>query len=207
MLFNDQLPNRQRSRLLALKARHYDSIKLEAFQLRCTFEVSLAYVSQQVPEIVGHQLNLVGLSVRLTRTQILQHVSVDRKGSWSSIPFQLQFPPVGIFALGIERPPDMTVQRLHDADARHHRRTASRYQHQDRDRRLPFRQVGLLFRQGGDVVGSVAQCDELLAVGQRYWILELALPAGLARQWRSRSSPGYQGSCRVVMFVRRRRTR
>ena len=62
---------------------------------------------------------------------------------------------MGIFAIGIEHPLDMTVQRSHDADPRHHRRAASRHQHQHFDRGLPFRQVGFLFRQAGDVVGGV----------------------------------------------------
>ena len=41
----------------------------------------------------------------------------------------------------------------------------------------PIRQVGLLFRQAGDVVGGVSRGDQLLAVGQRCRVLELALPA------------------------------
>jgi hypothetical protein len=52
-----------------------------------------------------------------------------------------------IFAFGIKDPFDVTVQRLHDPDPRHHGRTASRRQQQDFDRRLPFRQVGFLFRR------------------------------------------------------------
>ena len=45
----------------------------------------------------------------------------------SLVPLELPFAPVGIFALGIEHPLDMTVQRLHDRDPRQHRRTASRH--------------------------------------------------------------------------------
>ena len=41
---------------------------------------------------------------------------------------------------------------------------------------MPFRQVGFLFRQAGDVVGGVAKRDELSPVRKRYWILEFALP-------------------------------
>jgi hypothetical protein len=55
----------------------------------------------------------------------------------------------------IEFPNDMTVQCPHDAYPRHHRRTASRYQHQNLDRSLPFRQVGFLLRQAGDVVCGI----------------------------------------------------
>jgi hypothetical protein len=58
---------------------------------------------------------------------------------------------MGIFAIGIEHPFDVTIQRPHDADPRHHRRTAAAAQHQRLDRGLPFRQVGFFFRQAGDV--------------------------------------------------------
>jgi hypothetical protein len=51
---------------------------------------------------------------------------------------------MGILALGIEDPHNMTVQRLHDPDARHHRWPAARHQHQNLDRRLSFRQVRFL---------------------------------------------------------------
>jgi len=84
---------------------------------------------------------------------------------------------MSILALGIERVLDVTVQRLHDPDPRHHRRTALRHQHQHRDRRLPFRQVGFLLRQAGDVVGGVTKRDELSPAGQWYQILEFAPPA------------------------------
>jgi hypothetical protein len=47
-------------------------------------------------------------------------------------------------ALGIERLLDMTVQRLHNPDPGHHRRTTVRYHHQRSDRGLPFRQVRVL---------------------------------------------------------------
>ena len=43
----------------------------------------------------------------------------------SLIALELPLSPVGIFALGIEHPLDMTVQRLHNADARHHRGAAT----------------------------------------------------------------------------------
>jgi hypothetical protein len=46
----------------------------------------------------------------------------------------------------------------------------------------PIRQVGLLFRQAGDVVGGVSRGDQLLAVGRRCPVLELALPALLVRR-------------------------
>jgi hypothetical protein len=89
---------------------------------------------------------------------------------------------MGIFALGIEHPLDMTVQCLHEPDPRHHHRTASRYQQQDLDRRLPCRQVGFRFRQLRDVVGRVFECDKLATVRKRYRILELSLPAVVSHQ-------------------------
>ena len=41
------------------------------------------------------------------------------------VPLELPFPPMCLFAVGIEDALDMTVQRPHDADARHHRRSAA----------------------------------------------------------------------------------
>jgi len=49
---------------------------------------------------------------------------------------------MGIFAIGIEHPLDMTVQRLHDPDPRHHRRASAR-KHQRLDRGLPLGQIGV----------------------------------------------------------------
>jgi hypothetical protein len=80
-------------------------------------------------------------------------------------------------ALGIEHPVHVTVQRFQEPNPRHHRWAAARYQHQDLDRRLPFRQVGFRFRQAGDVVSSVTKRDELSSARQGYRILEFALPA------------------------------
>ena len=71
---------------------------------------------------------------------------------------------MGLFALGIEHPLDMTVQRFHDPDARHHRRTTSRHEQQNLDRGSPLLQVGFLLRQLRDVVGCFLQRDELATV-------------------------------------------
>ena len=43
---------------------------------------------------------------------------------------------MGIFAIGIEHPFDMTIQRSHNPNPRHHRRAAAAAQHQRFDRRL-----------------------------------------------------------------------
>jgi hypothetical protein len=66
----------------------------------------------------------------------------------SLVSLELPFPPMVFFAIGIEHSLNMTVQRLHDPDARHHRRPAARYQHPHFDRRLPLRQVGFFFLTG-----------------------------------------------------------
>jgi hypothetical protein len=60
----------------------------------------------------------------------------------------------------------MTVQRLHDPDPRQHGITSAAAQHQHLDRRLPFRQVGFLFRQLRDVVGRVHVQAIIVAVDQ-----------------------------------------
>ena len=54
--------------------------------------------------------------------------------------------PMCLFAIGIEDPLDMPIERLHDTDPRQHSIAAAAAQHQRFDRRLPFRQVG--FRLG-----------------------------------------------------------
>jgi hypothetical protein len=63
----------------------------------------------------------------------------------SPIARQLAAPPMMIFARRIRHPFDVTVQRAHDADARHHRRAAVAFGDQDQrlDRRLPL--LELLF--------------------------------------------------------------
>jgi hypothetical protein len=75
------------------------------------------------------------------------------------VSLQLPLSPMGLFPLGIEHPLDMTVQRLHDPDPRHHRRTASRHQHQYLDRRLPFVALLVGLRKVGDVLARVHQRD------------------------------------------------
>jgi hypothetical protein len=85
---------------------------------------------------------------------------------------------VGIFAIGIEHPLDMTVQRLHDSNPRHHRRTASRHQHQRRDRGLPFRQRGFLVRRDaqGHELAAVRERDRLVKFAARAWSAFRHLP-------------------------------
>ena len=72
--------------------------------------------------------------------------------------------------------------RSHDSNPRHHRRAAAAAQHQYLDCRLPFRQVGFLFRQAGYVVGGVAKRDQHSATRQWNVILEFALPALVSHQ-------------------------
>ena len=84
---------------------------------------------------------------------------------------------MGIFALEIEHPLDMTVQRSHDPNPRHHRRTAAATKQQNFNRRLPFRQVGFLFRQAGDVCCCVRNVTSFSPARRRYRIFELASPA------------------------------
>jgi hypothetical protein len=41
------------------------------------------------------------------------------------VPLQLPLPPMGVFAIRIERALDAAIERPHDADARKHRRAAA----------------------------------------------------------------------------------
>ena len=70
----------------------------------------------------------------------------------------------------------MAVQRLHDTDAGKHGVAAATAQHQHLDRRLPFRQCGLVLRQLRDVVSRVLQREQLPAVGQNDGILKRGRP-------------------------------
>jgi hypothetical protein len=81
-----------------------------------------------------------------------------------------------LLAIGIEHPLDVTVQRPHDSNPRHHRVAAAATQHQRFNCRLPFRQVGFLLRQLGDVVCRVVQREQLPAVGQNDGILKRGRP-------------------------------
>ncbi len=63
----------------------------------------------------------------------------------SHIALQLGLSPMVVFATGIEYALDVSVQCLHDADARHHRRPAVTFGDRDQDfnRSLPL--LDLLF--------------------------------------------------------------
>jgi hypothetical protein len=75
--------------------------------------------------------------------------------------------------IGIKLANDVPIQRSHDADARHHRRTAKR---SDQDQRLhcclPFRCLVLGLRKPRDVGACVLQRDELPAARQRNGIIK-----------------------------------
>ncbi|WP_154071041.1 hypothetical protein [Bradyrhizobium lablabi] len=81
----------------------------------------------------------------------------------SSVARQLALSPMVIFARH-EHTLDVSVQCLHDTDARHHRRTAAR-RHQDQSfhRRLPFRGFVLDLRELGNIVAGLFEGDELAA--------------------------------------------
>ena len=86
-----------------------------------------------------------------------------------------------VFAIGIENAFDVTIQRFHDADARHHCRTVEpRDEHQNFHRRLPLRRFVLCPRKLCDVLPGILQGDELPAPRQRDWIFEGTLPASIA---------------------------
>jgi hypothetical protein len=118
----------------------------------------------------------------MRQTEGVRWTSTNRRKPRRSLLISLQLPlaPMGLFPLGLELTQDMTVQRPHDSDPRHHRGTASRNQQQYFDRCLPFRQVGFLFRQAGDVVGCVTKRDERLAAGQRFGSSNVRCPPASA---------------------------
>jgi hypothetical protein len=48
------------------------------------------------------------------------------------------------------------------------------------------------------LVGGVAKCDEPLAVGQRYWILEFALPAVVSHALLERGGGGISNQLQIA---------
>jgi len=80
-------------------------------------------------------------------------------------------------AIKIKLANDVPVQRLHDADARHHRRAAKRSdQDQGLHGRLPFLGFVLGLRKFGDLECGVAQCDQGLAARHRDRIEKPLIP-------------------------------
>jgi hypothetical protein len=81
------------------------------------------------------------------------------------------------FAIGIKEPFDVTIQRTHDPDPRHHRGTAASYQHQCLNRRLSFGCGRFFVGQGGNVTGGIVQGDKPAPVRQRDRLVKPAAPA------------------------------
>jgi hypothetical protein len=73
----------------------------------------------------------------------------------SLIPLQLPFAPMRLFAIGLEFPHQVPMQRLQDTNPRHHGVAATAAQHQHLDRSSPFRKIGFLLRQARDVCRGV----------------------------------------------------
>jgi hypothetical protein len=65
------------------------------------------------------------------------------------------------FAIGLEFPHHVPMQRLQDTDPRHPGVAATDAQHPHLDRSLPFRKIGFFLRQAGDVGRCVFESDEL----------------------------------------------
>jgi hypothetical protein len=83
-----------------------------------------------------------------------------------------------LFAIGIEYPFLVPVQRPHKADPRQHRRSAARCdEHRGFHRVLPFRRGMLGLWKLGDVVAGVLERHKLAAAGQVDRVVESPLPA------------------------------
>jgi hypothetical protein len=87
-----------------------------------------------------------------------------------------------LFPIGIEHALDVPVKRLHDADARKHRRPAYAFGDQDQGLNgcLPFLRLVLCFRKLRNVAARVLKSDKLTTAGQRDRIVELAFPTPAA---------------------------
>jgi hypothetical protein len=87
-----------------------------------------------------------------------------------------------------ERPLDVTIQCSHHSYPGEHRRSAGLSDQQKRlHRGLPFFGIVFGLRELGDVERSVAEGDELLALGQFNWIEKMLVP----RQDSPRPALGY----------------
>jgi hypothetical protein len=83
-----------------------------------------------------------------------------------------------VLAIRIEDPLDVTVQRLHDADARHHGGPVELDdQEQGFDRGLPLIELLLGLGKLLDIFRGALKGDELATKRQGYRILERPLPA------------------------------
>jgi hypothetical protein len=81
------------------------------------------------------------------------------------LPLEFLPTPMRIFAVRIEHALNVTVQRPHDTNPRHHRRAAMLdHQHQRLNAGLAFREGRFPFRQAGDVVTCIPQRDQRLPV-------------------------------------------
>jgi hypothetical protein len=99
------------------------------------------------------------------------------KGLLLFVSLQLPLSPMMGFSRRVEHALDVTVQRLHDANLRKHRRAAGRsHQYQGFHRRLPFRRLVLGLRKLGDVVAGILQRDQRPAARQRNRFVEAAGP-------------------------------
>ena len=83
------------------------------------------------------------------------------------------------FPLGVEYALNVSIERLHDADPRHHRWVA-RLGDQDQGfhRCLPFRGLVLGIRKPRDEFAGILKRDDLAAAGKRDWIVEPAWATG-----------------------------
>jgi hypothetical protein len=80
---------------------------------------------------------------------------------------------MGIFALGIEHPLDITVQRLRDPDPRQHRwPVLLDHQQQCLDSGLPFVELLVGLRKLGDVGPPRLEGEQLPTIRQGYWIVK-----------------------------------
>ena len=95
-------------------------------------------------------------------------------------------------AIWVELANVVAVQRLHNADARHHRGAAIAFgdENQDFNGCLPFLNLLFRLRQFLDVSGSVLQRDELATTGQGDRIIERPVPALGRATRRDQRPPG-----------------
>jgi hypothetical protein len=104
---------------------------------------------------------------------------------------------MGAFAVRIELPDDVAIERLHDADPRDHGR-AIVLGHQDQafHRRLPLVRILIGFGKLQDIRSGIAQGAESEAIGQLYRLFRMLLTRPLLVMLRARHATPPSGHAR-----------
>jgi hypothetical protein len=156
------------------------------------------YANSVAPDVLSHAMVITHRVKHLGIVRNLgsAHACLDQLGDALSVslvnvkgkdgshfPLQLPLSPMRLFAIGLEFPHDVPMQRLQYTNPRHHGVTAPAAQQQSFDRSLPFRQAGYPLRRASDINRGVSEGDEFPTIRVDDRFIEWCGPA----QWRQPS--------------------